>query len=294
MMRSTNFNKVLLTGLLWFVFTSGWAAPVTTSVLVEIQTIDMTEKEVENVISEPIEILLGSLDDVFMVSAKYSPNKAVISVDFSELSAEPQHSDVLITRVKNTVDSYMDKLPQSIDSISVSLGDIAVSDKVESQSIKDSPAKPLKNNRNTSATKSTIEIPLPIPMLPDSAPLAIEKPGIIRSAGKRSMAGRYLGSIESSNEFLPVITTLLPSTNINDDVTVGKYYMNEQDEIVTGQLSACYSNSGTVLTCQWRDKYGAGGVDFIFTPDYSVFNGRWSIGGKEGAYKWSGIQVKDN
>ena len=107
------------------------------------------------------------------------------------------------------------------------------------------------------------------------------------------MIGRYLGSIESSNEYLPVITTLVPIGALSDDVAEGKYFMSEKDNIVVGEISDCYNNTGTVLTCKWRDKYGTGGVDLIFTPDYASFNGRWSISGREGAYKWSGIKVQD-
>lgn len=274
MMRSIVFNKILLICLLWFAFTSGWAAPVENTVMVEISTIEMTEEKIENVIAEPIGLLLGALDDVLMVYANYQTNKAIISVNFLKASAEP---DVLVSRVKNTINVYMEKLPDSIDSISVSLGE-SLNAEVEPR------PEPVeqKNNRNNSATTSI-----------DKSAAVKVKPSVIRSVEKRIRAGRYLGSIESSNEFLPVITALLPASNTNDDVVVGKYFMSEQDEIIVGKISNCYDNIGNVLTCQWRDKYGTGGVDFIFTPDYASFSGRWSINGKEGAYKWSGLKVKD-
>lgn len=290
MVRSILFRQILLTVTLCCVFATGWAVPVENTVVVEINTIDMTEDKIENVIAEPIELLLGALDDVFMVYAKYLPNKAVISVKFSQTSAEP---DVLVSRVKNTINSYMEKLPESIDSISVILGEPSESLSAdEPQQVELNDGKEQKNNRNNSASEKTIE-PEPAKSLSDSSAVIKNEPGVIRSVEKRVRAGRYLGSIESSNEFLPVITTLLPASNNSDDVVAGKYFMNEQDEIIVGKISGCYNNTGNVLTCQWRDKYGTGGVDFIFTPDYSSFNGRWSIIGKEGAYKWSGIKVKD-
>jgi len=270
-MRSIGVKKLLVTALFWCAFTSSWAAPAENSVVVEIDTLDMTEDKVENVIAEPIEILLGSLDDVLMVSAKYGENKAIINVRFSESMDEP---DALIQRVKATINSYMDKLPDSIKSISVSLGE--PSEPVGSVTGNDKP--------EPAATASTEK----------ERAVIIDKPGVIKSVEKRTMVGRYLGSIESSNEFLPVITTLVPLGSAADNADAGKYQMSESDEIVIGELSDCYNNTGNVLTCQWRDKYGMGGVDFIFTPDYSSFNGRWSISGKEGAYKWYGIKVKEN
>ena len=284
-MRSIGVKKLFITALFWCVFTSSWAVPVENSVMVEIDTIEMTEGKVENVIAEPIEILLGSLDDVFMVSAKYSDNKAIINVKFSESLDGP---DALVTRVKATIDSYMDKLPDSIESISVSLGE--PSEPVGSATAKDheTSVSAHKNNQNKSASEPETTTSS------DSGTAILDKPGVIKRAEKRTMVGRYLGSIESSNEFLPVITTLVPLGSVTDSADAGKYQMSESDEIVIGTLSGCYNNTGNVLTCQWRDKYGMGGVDFIFTPDYSSFNGRWSISGKEGAYKWYGIKVKEN
>ncbi len=280
-------TKLLLTVVLWGVFTSGIAAPVENSVMVEIDTVNMTEDKVENVIAEPIEILLGSLDDVFMVSAKYSKNKAVINVKFSESSDK---SDALVSKVKATIDSYMDKLPDSIESISVSLGE--PSEPVGSNVKQDAPELPDQEQKDDSAATPKNKTEAAVTSI-DSDSAIQDKTGVIKSVGKRSMVGRYLGSIESSNEFLPIITTLVPVGKDGDNVAVGKYFMSESDSIVKGELSACYQNLGNVLTCQWRDKYGKGGVDLIFTPDYASFNGRWSVTGQEGAYKWSGIKVKD-
>lgn len=279
-------NKLLLIVVLWCVTASGRAAPVENSVMVEIDTINMAQDKVENVIAEPIEILLGSLDDVFMVSAKYVENKAIINVKFSESS---DNSDALVSKVKATIDSYMEKLPDSIESISVSLGE--PSEAVEPDASKEAEFSTQKQHKNSSASINT-EAEAGISSL-DSKSVIPDKPGVIKSVEKRSMAGRYLGSIESSNEFLPIITTLVSESKNSDNVAVGKYFMSESESIVIGELSACYNNLGNVLTCQWRDKYGKGGVDLIFTPDYSSFNGRWSITGKEGAYKWSGIKVKE-
>lgn len=288
-MRSILFRQILLTVTLCCVFASGWAVPVEKTVVVEVNTIDTTDDKVENVIAEPIEILLGTLDDVFMVSAKYQSNKAIINVEFSTESAKP---DALVSRVKNTIDSYMDTLPEGIDSISVSLGEPPEPLNAEGETQPEPDVKERKNNRNNGVLEVSVELETVKPRL-DSSEAISDKPGVIRSVEKRVRAGRYLGSIQSSNEYLPVITTLLAASSTSDDVAAGKYFMNEQDEIIVGKISKCYNNTGNVLTCQWRDKYGTGGVDFLFTPDYSSFSGRWSINGKEGAYKWSGLKVKD-
>ena len=168
----------------------------------------------------------------------------------------------------------MDKLPDNIDSISVSQADVPESvDPI----VKNTPEKPAQKAPELTPTPEKI----------------LDEPGVIRRVEKRSMSGRFLGSIESSNEFLPIITTLTSVSSTSDHADSGSYFMSESDAIVDGELSGCYKNTGNILTCQWRDKYGMGGVDFIFSPDFGSFNGRWSINGREGAYKWSGLKVKD-
>lgn len=283
MVRANVVKKILLIGLMCLLCASGWAAPVENSVVVEIDTLEMTEENVENIISDPIEVLLGSLDGVYLVSAKYRTNKAIINVRFSETAADP---DTLLTLVKITIDSYLDKLPNDVDSISVSLGEspdfaeqVEQDENVETK-IQSEDDKNLKGDEKAAFIKQDPDL--------------LKIPSLVRSVEKRSMLGRYLGSIESSDEFLPIITTLTSVGSITDDVTSGKYFMSERDAIINGEIFDCYNNTGNVLTCQWRDKYGMGGVDFIFTPNYSTFNGRWSVNGAEGAYKWSGLKVKDN
>jgi hypothetical protein len=267
MMQPVTFKKVIFTVLVCLFCTASWATPKESSVIVEIDTKDLPLDSVENVIADPIEVLLGSLEGVLLVSAKYSTNKAVIDVRFSEDTTD---ADTFVKRVRELIDTYLGKLPDSIESISVSQGE---SSEPLDPIVKPLPKSPLK----TSPTPEKI----------------LDEPGVIRNVEKRSMSGRFLGSIESSNEFLPIITTLTSVSNINNNADKGKYFMSEIDGIVTGELTDCYNSTGNILTCQWRDKYGMGGVDFMFTPDYSSFNGRWSISGKEGAYKWSGRKVKD-
>lgn len=265
MMRPITFKNVIFTVLVCLFCTASWAAPKESSVIVEIDTEELTLDRVENVIADPIEVLLGSLEGVLHVSAKYSTNKATIDVRFSE---ETTDADTFVERVRELINTYLDKLPEGIESISVSQGE---------------PSEPL-----DSTVKST-----PDSEMSTSPEKILDKPGVIRSVEKRSMSGRFLGSIESSNEFLPIITTLTSVSNISSHANKGEYFMSEIDGIVTGELTDCYNRTSNTLTCQWLDKYGMGGVEFIFTPDYSSFNGRWSISGKEGAYKWSGMKVKD-
>ena len=269
-MRSNILRKILLMSILCLFCAQSWAIPVENSVVVEIDTLDMEAESVENVISDPVEILLGSLEGVYFVSAKYSLNKAIINVRFSETSDDP---DTLVKLVRVAIDSFLDKLPDNIDSISVSLG--------EPSDVDDQPVEQKPDPEKT-----------PPPELEKTEDLGASSK--IRVVEKRTRLGRYLGSIESSNEFLPIITTLKSTSSINDDVGSGKYIMSEQEDIVRGEVFDCYNNAGNALTCKWRDKYGMGGVDFIFTPDYSSFSGRWSINGTDGTYKWSGIKVEEN
>lgn len=267
MMRPITFIQIMFTVLICLFSTASWAAPKESSVIVEIDTVDLTKEKVEKVISDPVEVLLGSLEGVLVVSAEYQTNKAVIDVRFSQEAVDP---DSFVKQVRTLIDTYLDKLPDNIDSISVSQGEASEPEDV-SVKVTPKPESPLFSKPSK----------------------VLDEPGVIRSVAKRIMAGRFLGSIESSNEFLPIITNLIVSRSISDNADSGNYFMSESDAIVPGELSDCYKSTASILTCQWRDKYGMGGVEFMFTPDYSAFSGRWSISGQEGAYKWSGMKVKE-
>lgn len=288
MMRPITFREIIFTVLVCLFCTASWAAPKESSVIVEIDTKGLTLDSVENVIAEPIEVLLGSLEGVLLVSAKYGANNAIIDVRFLE---ETIDGDTFVKQVRELIGNYLDKLPESIESISISQGEM--SESTASRAPADKPKKTLQEESKEVAGQSSPLKTEKSPKLVSTPEKLLNAPGVIRSVEKRSMSGRFLGSIESSNEFLPIITNLTSVGSITSNADAGEYFMSEIDGIVTGEITDCYNSTGNILTCQWRDKYGFGGVEFIFTPDYSSFNGRWSISGKEGAYKWSGMKVKD-
>ena len=97
MMRPITFKQVMLTVLVCLFCTASWAAPQESSVIVEIDTKGLTSDSVENVIAEPIEVLLGSLEGVLLVSAKYGANNAIIDVRFLE---ETIDGDTFVKQVR--------------------------------------------------------------------------------------------------------------------------------------------------------------------------------------------------
>ena len=112
----------------------------------------------------------------------------------------------------------------------------------------------------------------------------------VREAPQRSYAGNYLGHIQSSNELLPIITTFFAE---NDAVATssGHYSMNEGKQVVRGRISGCKRGLAHAVNCVWRDKYGAGSVEFVFTDDYKSFNAKWGINDQPEKFKWTGVEV---
>lgn len=113
----------------------------------------------------------------------------------------------------------------------------------------------------------------------------------IRAVPPRSFAGRYLGRIESSNEFLPIITVFNKTPNPATGLSAGLYYMSEPTRLINGRLSNCSDSSAREVKCRWQDRYGSGDVTFGFNGNYSSFEGRWTVKGSEGEFAWSGFSV---
>lgn len=114
----------------------------------------------------------------------------------------------------------------------------------------------------------------------------------IRAVPPRSFAGRYLGRIESSNEFLPIVTVFNKSSNPVTGTSAGVYFMSEPTRLINGRLSNCRDNSAREVKCRWQDRYGSGDVTFGFNGNYSSFEGRWTVKGSEGEFAWSGFSVR--
>lgn len=114
----------------------------------------------------------------------------------------------------------------------------------------------------------------------------------IRAVPPRSFAGRYLGRIESSNEFLPIVTVFNKAANPETGTSAGLYFMSEPKRLIHGRLSNCRDDSAREVKCRWQDRYGSGDVTFGFNANYSSFEGRWTVKGSEGEFAWSGFSVR--
>jgi len=96
----------------------GHAAEVEHSVVIEVVTNDMAADRVEESIATPIELLMSNLTDVLLISAKYQDNKAEITVKFSQQAAIRAG---LVAQVRKVLDGNINKLPENIVTLSVSL-----------------------------------------------------------------------------------------------------------------------------------------------------------------------------
>jgi len=248
-MKSIRLRGALTLILLCLMSTLGIAAEPRHSVVIEIIAKSMTADHVEKKIADPIEELMGSLEGVLLISAKYSDNKAEITVKFASHRGAGKDK-VLVNRVRQALDQ-METMPDSIISLSVSVAG-----------------------------------------MPNSASLEVDPVGKIRPAQVRSYEGSYLGSIQSSNEYIPVVTRFFKSDDRWGDIETGDYQMRELKSIVVGVLSSCLPKEAWIVNCRWQDKYGQGNVAFEFTDDYEQFDASWQIDRLQGNFKWNGAKLK--
>lgn len=252
-MKSTRLGASIFGLLLLFTVVPASAAEADSEVVIEISADNMTADKVEGNIADPIELLMSNLKDVLLISAKYSDNEAEITVKFDPEAT--QRAD-LVERVREALDK-MTTMPDSIISLSVSL--VGDEPAISSEEKVSSPPKP--------ASK-------------------------IRPAQARSYDGNYLGNIQSSNEFVPVVTLFEKPDGRFGSVSSGSYQMSEAKSVVTGQISSCLAKEGYIVDCRWKDKYGQGDVSFQFTDDYERFKATWRIDRIEGEFKWNGAKFK--
>ena len=114
-MKSMRLRILIVLFLL--VSVHAWAGEHDTEVVIEISADNMSAEMVENNIADPIEILMGNLKDVLLISAKYSDNEAEITIKFDPKVTKQES---LVGRVRTALDS-MTNMPDSIISLSVSL-----------------------------------------------------------------------------------------------------------------------------------------------------------------------------
>jgi hypothetical protein len=243
-MKSIRLSVPITVLVLLLMTTCGFAAEHESEVVIEISADNMTADKVEKNIADPIELLMSNLQDVLLISAKYSNNEAEITVKFDPEATK--RSD-LVERVRRALDK-MTTMPDSIISLSVSLaGDMPEVAEVETK---------------------------------------------IRPAQARSFEGSYLGNIQSSNEFVPIVTDFTKPDGSFGRLSSGKYQMSEAKSVVTGQISSCLFKENYLMVCRWKDKYGQGSVSFQFTDDYERFKASWKIDRVKGEFKWNGAKIK--
>mgnify|MGYP000156206270 CR=1 FL=1 len=241
-MKSIRLKTLIMAFCLLLMSANVWSGAHDREVVIEISADNMNAEKVEENIADPIEILMGNLKDVLLISAKYSDNKAEITVKFDP---ETTQQESLVGRVREALDK-MTSMPDSIISLSVTLADD----------------------------------------LPDDV---VSK---IRPAQERSFDGKYLGSIQSSNESVPVLTHFFKSEDRWNTLSSGKYHMSEAKSVVIGHLSSCLAKEGYLVKCRWKDKYGQGDVSFQFADDYERFKASWTIDRFKGEFKWNGAKVQ--
>lgn len=264
-MKSARLGAAICGLLLLFNIASVTAAEADSEVVIEISADDMTADKVEANIADPIELLMSNLKDVLLISAKYSDNEAEITVKFDPKNTERKD---LVERVRQALDK-MTTMPDSIISLSVSLaGDV--------------PETP----PETAVTAKPDNAATPVPQAkPESK---------IRPAQARSFIGNYLGNIQSSNEFVPVVTIFEKPDGRFGGLSSGSYQMSEAKAVVIGKISSCLPKDGYIVECRWKDKYGQGDVSFQFTDDYERFKATWRIDRIDGEFKWNGAKFKTN
>jgi hypothetical protein len=107
-------------------------------------------------------------------------------------------------------------------------------------------------------------------------------------AQTRHPTGTYCGQLLSAGVMAEVETRFVQ--NIKSGVTTGNYVFSEQGQPVEGLLADAGDDgdsSDLTRIFIWRDKYGYGKLVVTFAPDFSGFEGKWSLGGQALA-PWNG------
>ena len=220
---------------------------------------------------------------VLNVQAEDAESVVVVEIDASELDADA---------VASTISTPVEVLMRSLDG--VKLISAKSSDGEASISVSFGPTENVTNDaveRVRNALEGNLgQLPDTITSFSVSYSAVIQKQ--IRAVPPRSFAGRYLGRIESSNEFLPIITVFNKASNPATGTSAGLYYMSEPTRLINGRLTNCTDSSAREVKCRWQDRYGSGDVTFGFNGNYSSFEGRWTVKGSEGEFAWSGFSVK--
>ena len=108
----------------------------------------------------------------------------------------------------------------------------------------------------------------------------------------------YDGQLLEANNKLGVandpIVTYFNRTNTGQ--LVGWYMVKQDGKTYMGTLSqgeeeVSTSSNSHLYHFKWRDQYGTGGADFVFSQDHSRFSGSWeSDTNREWCSMWSGLR----
>lgn len=101
------------------------------------------------------------------------------------------------------------------------------------------------------------------------------------------IAGVFHGQVLNGGDFDPVTTTFSISS---DGRLVGEYSAADETGIVQGRVSNPVFEDAYTVSMEWTDKYGEGYAQFVFSADYSSFDGYWGDHDSESMHPWSGVR----
>ena len=101
------------------------------------------------------------------------------------------------------------------------------------------------------------------------------------------ISGRYVGVVFNGNDLDPVVTTffVLPDGRLR-----GNYTVEDEVELLEGTISNTFNLEGQTYSLEWTDKYGEGNAVFVFSNDFSGFNGFWTNNTESNQFQWSGTK----
>ncbi len=68
----------------------------------------------------------------------------------------------------------------------------------------------------------------------------------------------------------------------------GDYEFLENGNKISGTLYDFQAHDPLVLKCKWRDKYGTGSLEMLFSEDVAQFAGQWGVDGYAEKFGWNG------
>lgn len=117
--------------------------------------------------------------------------------------------------------------------------------------------------------------------------LTCSSTGLGQHGDAARIAGVFVGQVLNGGDLDPVTTIFSIS---RDGRLVGEYRADDVSGIVEGRVSNPIFEDAYTVSMEWTDKHGEGYAQFVFSADYSSFDGYWGNHDSAALHPWTGVR----